>query len=83
MNIVVYSKDNCNYCSRAKALISAKGYTYQEMKIGEGGDIMKEDFVSLFPNVQTVPFIIVDGKEIGGYVALVEYFETKQELLTE
>lgn len=83
MNIVIYSKDNCNFCSRAKALVSAKGLTYQEMKIGEGGDIMREDFMALFPNVQTVPFIIIDGEEIGGFNALVEYFNNKQELLTE
>lgn len=83
MNIIVYSKDNCNYCNKAKALISSQGYTYQEMKIGDNGDIMREDFVSLFPNVQSVPFIVIDGKQVGGYVALLEYFATKQEFLTE
>lgn len=81
MNVVVYSKNDCPYCVRAKALLTAKGMVYNEVNVGE--DIMKEDFVSLFPNVQTVPFILIDGKEVGGYVALVEYFNNQKEFLTE
>ena len=81
MSIVLYSKRNCNYCTKAKALLTAKGATYIEVNIGE--DIMKEDFTSLFPNVQTVPFVLIDGKPIGGYVALVEYYANQKEFLTE
>ncbi len=81
MNTVVYSKTNCPYCVKAKALLTAKGMIYTEVNVGE--DIMKEDFTSLFPNVQTVPFILIDGKEIGGYVALVEYFNNQKEFLVE
>ena len=81
MNTVIYSKKDCPYCVKAKALLTAKGSVYTEVNVGE--DIMKEDFVSLFPNVQTVPFILIDGKQIGGYVALVEYYANQKEFLTE
>lgn len=81
MNNVIYTKKDCPYCVRAKALLTAKGVTYTEVNIGE--DIMKEDFVSLFPNVTTVPYIIMEGNPVGGYVSLVEYFNNKKEFLTE
>lgn len=81
MNTVIYSKKDCPYCVKAKALLTAKGAIYTEVNVGE--DIMREDFMSLFPNVQTVPFILIDGKEIGGYVALVEYYNNQKEFLTE
>ena len=75
MNTVLYSKNSCPYCVKAKALLTAKGLVYTEVNVGE--DIMREDFISLFPNVQTVPFIMIEGKPIGGYVALVEYFKNR------
>lgn len=81
MNTIVYTKNECPYCTKAKALLTAKGLVYTEVNVGE--DIMREDFISLFPNVQTVPFIMIEGKQIGGYVALVEYFNNQKEFLTE
>jgi len=85
MTAVIYTKGSkaatCPYCVKAKALLTAKGAVFTEVTVGE--DIMKEDFVSLFPNVQTVPFILIDGKQIGGYVALVEYYANQKEFLTE
>lgn len=81
MNTVIYSKNDCPHCLKAKALLTAKGLTYTEVNVGE--DIMREDFISLFPNVQTVPFIMIEGKQIGGYVALVEYFNNQKEFLIE
>lgn len=81
MKVVVYTKDNCSYCSKAKALISSKGLSYEELKVGE--DLIREDFMSIFPHVKTMPFIMIDGKQIGGFNDLVEYFNNKQEFLVE
>ena len=33
----------------------------------------REDFVSLFPNIKSVPHIIIDGVQIGGYDKLQEW----------
>jgi glutaredoxin len=73
-NVIIYSKDNCPYCDRAKALLSLKNKQYQEMKIGE--DLTRDEFVSIFPNVKTVPHIIINGDEIGGFDKLTEWFNT-------
>ena len=73
MSVIVYSKDNCGYCDKAKNLLLSKGQTYTEVKLGQ--DIIREDFMSLFPEVKTMPFIIIDGQHIGGYTDLVEWYK--------
>ena len=73
-NVIIYTKDNCPYCVQAKQLLTAKNKSYQEMKIGS--DLTREDFISLFPNVKTVPHIIINGDEIGGFDKLNEWLRT-------
>ena len=75
--VIIYTKDNCPYCVRAKNLFSEKGVTYQEMKIG--GDLSREEFMEIFPDVRTVPFIIINEERIGGYDNLVEYYNRPEQ----
>lgn len=63
--VIVYTKDNCPYCDRAKALLRSKDQRFYEMKIGV--DLTRDDFINLFPNVKTMPFIIIDDEHVGGY----------------
>lgn len=74
---IIYTKDNCPYCVQAKNLFSLKGETYQEMKIGV--DLTREEFISIFPDVKTVPFIIIDEERVGGYDRLVEYYNRPEQ----
>ena len=69
--VIIYTKDHCPFCVQAKNLFSAKGATYQEMKIG--AELTREEFMEIFPNVRTVPFIIIDGEKVGGYDKLTEW----------
>lgn len=62
---VVYTKDNCPYCIKAKALLKGYGLEYQEIVIGK--DISREEFLDTYPNARTVPQIVLDGEHIGGY----------------
>ena len=81
-NVIIYTKDNCGYCVQAKNLFNAKSISYQEMKIGV--DLTREDFMGLFPEVKTVPFIIIDGEKVGGYDKLIEYYDRPaQQFLAE
>jgi len=75
--IIVYTKENCPYCDAAKNLLTQKGLQYTQ--VGIGSDITREDFVSIFPNVRSVPFIIIDGVNIGGFDKLTEWFEPSVE----
>lgn len=81
MSALIYSKKQCPFCDRAKLLLNLKGQEYTETIIGE--DILREDFMELFPDVKTVPLIFIDGKKIGGYEQLREYYDNRPEFLSE
>lgn len=68
--ITVYTKDNCPYCIKAKALLKSRGLEFKEIAIGK--DISREDFLDQFPNIRTVPQIIMNGEHIRGYDGLVK-----------
>jgi glutaredoxin 3 len=81
MKVIVYTKDNCPYCVKAKQLLSIKNVDYNEVVIGQ--DIIREDFMSLFPDVRTVPLIIIDNVKVGGYEQLREYIDNQPKFLAE
>ena len=74
MKIVIYSKNNCVYCTKAKNLVKNLGLDYTEkmMESFESVDKMLED---IGKQVRQMPQIKIDGELIGGYNQLVEYFE--------
>jgi glutaredoxin len=76
-NILVYTKDACPFCDQAKTLLRNKDLRFQEMKIGL--DISREEFLDTFPDVRTVPYIIIDGEKVGGYDRLVEYYNRPEQ----
>lgn len=79
MNVLVYTKKDCPSCTKAKSLLNIKGIQFKETVIGQ--DILREDFVATFPEVMSVPFIIIDGVKVGGYEQLREYIDNKPEFL--
>jgi glutaredoxin len=72
MKALIWSKDYCPYCDRAKALLTQKGIQYEERKIGHGWT--KEQLLESVPAARTVPQIFLDDKLIGGHDDLVKYF---------
>lgn len=73
-NVIIYTKAMCPYCDQAKMLLKLKNKHYEEMKIGE--DLTRDEFITIFPNVKTVPHIIINGDEIGGFDKLTEWLYT-------
>jgi|TARA_X000001388_G_C2130435_1_gene84779 glutaredoxin len=73
MEIIIYSKNNCVFCTKAKYLVKTLGLEYTEKKMEEfdSPQAMLED---IGKQVRTMPQIKIDGKLIGGYNQLVEYF---------
>ena len=45
---VVWSKNNCIYCSKAKAILEQKGVSYEERNV-EGPDWTPEQFFEAVP----------------------------------
>lgn len=72
MKALVWSKDMCPYCDRAKALLKQKGIEFEERKIGSGWS--KEQLLESVPTARTVPQIFLGEQHIGGYDDLVKYF---------
>jgi thioredoxin reductase (NADPH) len=73
MEIVIYSKQNCTFCTKAKNLVKKLGLEYTEKKMEdfESTEAMLED---IGKQVRTMPQIKIDDKLIGGYNQLVEHF---------
>ena len=75
MKIVIYSKNNCQYCTKAKHLVKSLGLEYQEMSFEKDfiGDVDKL-IEHVGKKVRTMPQIKIDDVLVGGYNQLVEYF---------
>lgn len=56
----VYTKDACPACVTLKASLVKSGEAFQEVKIGR--DITREEFMSKFPTVRTVPYVVDNDK---------------------
>jgi len=76
-NITVYTKENCVYCVKAKALLKGLGLEFQEKKLEEfkSVDAMITD---IGKKVRAMPQIKIDDKLVGGYNQLIEYFNDKK-----
>ena len=63
--MIIYSKDHCPYCDRAKALLSEKGIGYKEIRV----DLDPEAFHTMLEKSKrrTVPQIFFGDKHIGGF----------------
>jgi glutaredoxin 3 len=62
--IVVYTTDWCPYCVRAKRLLSARGYAFEEINVE--GDAEKRAWLLETTGRRTVPQIFIDEQPVGG-----------------
>ncbi len=72
-NIIVYTKDNCPFCVKAKALLKGLGFSFKEKNLKEfdSPQAMIED---IGKNVRSMPQIKIDDELVGGYNQLIEYY---------
>lgn len=64
-DVKVYSKRNCPFCVRAKALLDRKGVAYQE--IGAEHDDALRTWLVERTGQRTVPQIFVGDRSLGGF----------------
>lgn len=62
-NVEIYTKETCPYCHRAKALLSSKGVSFQELPI-DGNAAKREEMIKRSGRT-TVPQILLTHS-IGG-----------------
>jgi glutaredoxin len=76
MRAVIWSKNNCIFCAKAKALLDSKKIYYEERNIDdEFSPWTIEDLLQAVPNARSYPQIFIDFKYIGGYDKMITYIQ--------
>lgn len=65
-DIVIYSKDYCPYCVRAKTLLTRKGQAFKEIDI-TNNEALQQEMVAKSGGRKTVPQIFINNTAIGGF----------------
>jgi glutaredoxin len=60
MKATINTIENCPWCVKAKKLLDLKGIEYTELN----GKV---------DNWPTVPYIVIDGQEVGGFQELAQF----------
>lgn len=63
--IVIYTKDNCPYCDRAKRLLKSKNYAFEEIDLTHDAQ-GRVALVEKAGGQKTVPQIFINDSHIGG-----------------
>lgn len=73
MQIVVFSKTDCPYCTRTKEYLAGHGLPYTEKLLDDFDQrqAMYDSF-GLVHGKRTVPQIVIDSVRIGGYTELLQ-----------
>ncbi len=66
--IRIYTTRWCGYCVRAKALLDAKGLSYEEIRLDDDPDFRRR--LHELTGGWTVPQILIDERPVGGYAEL-------------
>ena len=76
MKVLIYTRNNCVWCDRAKNLLKINNLEYEEVDLSD--DVKRENFYKKFNNsIKTMPQIFIDDNRIGGFEALVDYLDGK------
>jgi glutaredoxin 3 len=65
IEVVIYTREFCGYCSRAVSLLTSKGAQFQEIPAGMDPEKRRE-MIERAGGRSTFPQIFIDGKHIGG-----------------
>lgn len=63
--VILYTKEICPYCVRAKQLLDMKKISYEEIRIDL--DPSQREIMQQLSHRQTVPQIFIGKRHVGGY----------------
>jgi len=69
--VKIYSTGTCPICDKAQNLLTKWNIAYDEYRIDQNRDALKEMF-EITNGARTVPQITIDGKWVGGFSELTE-----------
>jgi glutaredoxin len=73
MKAIVWSKNDCQQCDQAKALLEQQGIEFEERRIGDGWN--REELLEYVPSARSVPQIFINDQLIGGLTELQKYIK--------
>ena len=73
VNVVVWSKQNCPACEKAKRILKNMNVEFEERKIGESWS--REQLLEAAPDARSVPQIFISNRLIGGCDEFEKYIE--------
>ena len=76
--VEIYTTGYCPYCHAAKEFLKSKKVSFTEIDASD--DEVRRKLVEMSGGRETVPQIFADGKSIGGYDELVEYYRSGKTL---
>jgi glutaredoxin-like protein len=65
--VAILTRDGCQFCTKAKALLKDKGYDYVEIPLAHS---IRAKAVGAIAGAATVPQVFINGEHIGGYEEL-------------
>jgi thioredoxin reductase (NADPH) len=68
-DVLIYTKEHCPWCDRAKDLLSSKGARYREIVVSQSPELERE-MIERSGGKLTTPQVFVDGRNLGGYEEL-------------
>ncbi len=66
VEIVIYSKDYCPYCVKAKNLLKQKGLSFRELDVTHD-EKLQQEVVTRSGGRRTVPQIFIGDTHVGGF----------------
>jgi glutaredoxin len=71
---IVWSKNNCVYCTKAKDYLKRKDIQVEERNV-QSGDWTMTQMQEAIPNARAFPQIFIDGKYVGSYDKMMSYVQ--------
>lgn len=62
--VIIYTKEYCPYCARAKELLTSKGIAFTEIPVDDDPEQLAT--MMRLSNRRTVPQIFINDQSIGG-----------------
>ena len=73
--VIIYTKDFCSYCTKAKALFNKKNIFFEEIDVTNNNALL-EEMIQKSNGMRTLPQIFINDQHIGGCDDLYRLYES-------